>query len=88
VRRQAAAAALRGEFVGSVQKLRSSTLFKLPGFAEPPGAQALTQLDVLVADPSDQRHAGRLPLPGRHRQVRGRAMRLLEQLRTEIAAAT
>jgi len=84
-------AALSREVVAFVQKLRTMDLFKLPGVAETiDWAQALTQLDVLALTPEaiNDTLGVLLKYQDDIAKVQGsEAMRLLDQVRAELAAA-
>jgi MoxR-like ATPase len=87
-----AAEALSREVVGFVQKLRTTDLFKLPGVAETiDWAHALTQLDVLALTPEAINNTLGVLLKYQDdiAKVQGsEATRILEQVRTELAAAS
>ncbi|HKF73002.1 MAG TPA: MoxR family ATPase [Stellaceae bacterium] len=87
-----AAQALSREVVAFVQKLRSADLFKLPGVAETiDWAHALTQLDVLALTPEaiNDTLGVLLKYQDDIAKVQGsEATRILEQVRTELAAAS
>ena len=86
-----AAHALSREVVGFVQKLRKIDLFKLPGVAETiDWADALTQLDVLDADPEaiNDTLGVLLKYQDDIAKIQGsEAERLLDQVKAEAAAA-
>src|SRR5215472_4667424 len=87
-----AAEALSREVVAFVQKLRTADLFKLPGVAETiDWAHALTQLDVLALTPEaiNDTLGVLLKYQDDIAKVQGsEATRILEQVRTELAAAS
>jgi MoxR-like ATPase len=87
-----AAEALSREVVGFVQKLRTTDLFKLPGVAETiDWAHALTQLDVLALTPEAINNTLGVLLKYQDDIVKvqgSEATRILEQVRTELAAAS
>ena len=86
-----AAEALSGEIVAFVQKLRKMDLFKLPGVAETiDWAHALTQLDVLALSPGAINDTLGVLLKYQDDIVKvqgSEATKLLEQVRSELAAA-
>jgi len=85
------AEALSREVVAFVHKLRNMDLFKLPGVAETiDWAHALTQLDVLALSPEaiNDTLGVLLKYQDDIAKVQGsEAMKLLEQVRSELAAA-
>jgi MoxR-like ATPase len=87
-----AAEKLSREVVGFVQKLRTADLFKLPGVAETiDWAHALTQLDVLALTPEAINNTLGVLLKYQDdiAKVQGsEATRILEQVRSELAAAS
>jgi MoxR-like ATPase len=87
-----AAEALSRDVVAFVQKLRTADLFKLPGVAETiDWAHALTQLDVLALTPEaiNDTLGVLLKYQDDIAKVQGsEATRILEQVRTELAAAS
>jgi MoxR-like ATPase len=87
-----AAETLSREVVAFVQKLRTADLFKLPGVAETiDWAHALTQLDVLALTPEaiNDTLGVLLKYQDDIAKVQGsEATRILEQVRTELAAAS
>jgi MoxR-like ATPase len=86
-----AAEALSQEIVAFVQKLRKMDLFKLPGVAETiDWAHALTQLDVLALSPEAINDTLGVLLKYQDDIVKvqgSEATKLLEQVRSELAAA-
>ena len=84
-------AALSGEIVAFVQALRKQDLFKLPGVAETiDWAQALAQLDVVALDPAivSSTLGALLKYQDDIAKIQGsEAMKILEQIRVEVAAA-
>ncbi len=92
VKAPGAAGALSREVVVFVQKLRTMDLFKLPGVAETiDWAQALTQLDVLALTPEaiNDTLGVLLKYQDDIAKVQGsEAMRILDQVRAELATAT
>ncbi len=92
VKAPGAADALSREVVAFVQKLRTMDLFKLPGVAETiDWAQALTQLDVLALTPEaiNDTLGVLLKYQDDIAKVQGsEAMRILDQVRAELATAT
>ena len=86
-----AAEALSKEVVAFVQKLRGMDLFKLPGVAETiDWAHALTQLDVLALSPEAINDTLGVLLKYQDDIVKvqgSEATKLLEQVRSELAAA-
>ncbi|HZS85045.1 MAG TPA: MoxR family ATPase [Stellaceae bacterium] len=91
VKAPGAAAALSREVVGFVQKLRGADLFKLPGVAETiDWAHALMQLDVLTLTPEaiNDTLGVLLKYQDDIAKIQGsEALRLLEQVKAELAAA-
>jgi len=87
-----AAETLSRDVVAFVQKLRTADLFKLPGVAETiDWAHALTQLDVLALTPEaiNDTLGVLLKYQDDIAKIQGsEATRLLEQVRTELAAAS
>jgi MoxR-like ATPase len=87
-----AAETLSRDVVAFVQKLRTADLFKLPGVAETiDWAHALTQLDVLALTPEaiNDTLGVLLKYQDDIAKIQGsEATRILEQVRTELAAAS
>jgi MoxR-like ATPase len=91
VKAPGAAEALSREVVGFVQKLRGADLFKLPGVAETiDWTQALMQLDVLALTPEAVNDTLGVLLKYQDdvAKIQGsEALRLLQQVKSELAAA-
>jgi MoxR-like ATPase len=92
IKAPAAAETLSRDVVAFVQKLRTADLFKLPGVAETiDWAHALTQLDVLALTPEaiNDTLGVLLKYQDDIAKIQGsEATRILEQVRTELAAAS
>jgi len=86
-----AAERLSREIVAFVQTLRQTDLFKLPGIAETiDWTKALTQLDAIALDPETVNNTLGVLLKYQDdiAQVQGsEASRIIDQIRTEVAAA-
>jgi MoxR-like ATPase len=87
-----ASEALSGQVVAFVQRLREMDLFKLPGVAETiDWTQALTQLDAVALTPEviNDTVGALLKYQDDIARVRGsEAARILDEIQTEMAAAT